>query len=166
MSKIIATDHFETSNWEVSFEDLAPNYADLFIGFTDDAPVVEFKNLKFKYELKQDGNIKKYGVFPPAGVRYVRSDQPYLVVERLNLILETEYELYLWAENGGKSFETTVSFTTPRPAQPYPSWVWNTETLRWDAPVPMPTDGKMYQWDEATTSWVEVPVQDTDTDSV
>ena len=41
MSKIIATDHFETQNWEVTFEDLVPNYADLFIGFTDDAPVVE-----------------------------------------------------------------------------------------------------------------------------
>ena len=40
MSKIIATDHFETQNWEVTFEDLAPTYADLFIGFTDDAPVV------------------------------------------------------------------------------------------------------------------------------
>ena len=39
MSKIIATDHFETQNWEVTFEDLATNYADLFIGFTDDAPV-------------------------------------------------------------------------------------------------------------------------------
>ena len=88
MSKIIATDHFETSNWEVTFEDLASHYADLFIGFTDDAPVVEFKDLKFKYELKQDGNIKQYGVFPPPGVKYVRTDQPYIVVERLNLELE------------------------------------------------------------------------------
>ena len=81
MSKIIATDHFETSNWEVTFEDLASTYADLFIGFTDDAPVVEFKDLKFKYELKQDGNIKQYGVFPPPEVRYVRTDQPCIVVE-------------------------------------------------------------------------------------
>lgn len=29
MSKIFATDHFEPENWEVSFEDLAPNFADL-----------------------------------------------------------------------------------------------------------------------------------------
>ena len=114
MSKIIATDHFETQNWKVSFEDLAPNYTDLFIGFTDDAPVVEFKDLKFKYELKQDGNIKQYGVFPPPGVRYVSTDQPYIAVERLNLEPETEYELYLWAENDRKSFEKTVTFTTPQ----------------------------------------------------
>ena len=25
---------------------------------------------------------------------------------------------------------------------------------QWEAPVAMPTDGNMYSWDEATTSWV------------
>jgi hypothetical protein len=42
------------------------------------------------------------------------------------------------------------------PPKPYPSWVLNEDTCLWDAPVPMPSDGNMYQWDEATTSWVEV----------
>jgi len=137
MSKIIATDHFETQNWEVTFEDLAPTYADLIIGFTDDAPVVEFKDLKFKYELKQDGNIKQYGVFSPPGIKYVRTDQAYIVVERLNLLPEQTYELYLWAENGGESFERTVSFTTPRPAQPYPSWTWDGEKWNPQCRAPM-----------------------------
>ncbi|NDF50113.1 MAG: hypothetical protein EB116_08535 [Betaproteobacteria bacterium] len=41
------------------------------------------------------------------------------------------------------------------PPKPYPSWVLNEDTCLWGAPVPMPTDG-VYQWDEATTSWVEV----------
>lgn len=40
------------------------------------------------------------------------------------------------------------------PPQPYASWVLNEETCLWDAPTPYPTDGAMYQWDEATTSWV------------
>ena len=40
--------------------------------------------------------------------------------------------------------------------QPYPSWTLNEETCRWDSPVAMPTDGKLYQWDEATTNWIEV----------
>jgi len=39
--------------------------------------------------------------------------------------------------------------------QPFPSWVLD-ENAQWQAPVPMPTDGKMYSWDEATQSWVEV----------
>jgi len=42
--------------------------------------------------------------------------------------------------------------------QPYPSWILNEDTCRWDAPVPYPTDDKMYSWDEATTSWVEVVI--------
>jgi len=39
--------------------------------------------------------------------------------------------------------------------QPYPSWVLDANA-QWQAPVPMPTDGKMYSWDEAAQAWVEV----------
>ena len=39
--------------------------------------------------------------------------------------------------------------------QPYPSWILNEDTCLWNAPTPMPTDGKMYIWDESTTSWIE-----------
>ena len=40
--------------------------------------------------------------------------------------------------------------------QPYASWVLNQNTWLWEAPVAMPTDGKSYEWDEATTSWKEL----------
>ena len=40
--------------------------------------------------------------------------------------------------------------------QPYPSWTISAPTWLWQAPVPYPTDGKQYYWDEATLSWVEV----------
>jgi len=39
------------------------------------------------------------------------------------------------------------------PPQPYPSWILDSNVV-WQAPVAMPTDGGMYSWDEATTSWV------------
>ncbi len=35
--------------------------------------------------------------------------------------------------------------------QPYPSWIRSGSL--WNAPVPMPTDGKMYNWDEAAGAW-------------
>ena len=41
------------------------------------------------------------------------------------------------------------------PPEPYPSWSLNPETADWEAPVPMPTDGKMYAWDEAQQAWIE-----------
>lgn len=40
------------------------------------------------------------------------------------------------------------------PPQPYPSWVLNEDTCLWDAPVPYPTDGELYSWDEAAGEWV------------
>jgi hypothetical protein len=39
------------------------------------------------------------------------------------------------------------------PPQPFASWTLNADA-QWEAPVAMPTDGEMYSWDEATTSWV------------
>jgi hypothetical protein len=39
------------------------------------------------------------------------------------------------------------------PPQPFASWTLNADA-QWEAPVSMPTDGAMYAWDEATTSWV------------
>ena len=45
------------------------------------------------------------------------------------------------------------AFIAPKP---YPSWLLNTTTCQWQAPVPYPSDGKTYIWDEATLSWVLV----------
>jgi len=38
---------------------------------------------------------------------------------------------------------------------PYPSWVLSQTTWLWEAPVPMPVDGKVYGWDEPSLSWIE-----------
>lgn len=48
--------------------------------------------------------------------------------------------------------ETNDVFYAPKP---YPSWILNQSTWLWDAPTPMPTDGKIYKWDEDTLSWKE-----------
>jgi hypothetical protein len=42
------------------------------------------------------------------------------------------------------------------PPKPFASWVLNEDTCLWDAPVAMPTDGKIYTWDEETVAWKEV----------
>lgn len=46
-----------------------------------------------------------------------------------------------------------IGFAAP---QPFPSWTKNSDTYLWEAPTPMPTDGKRYSWDEATLAWVEI----------
>lgn len=39
--------------------------------------------------------------------------------------------------------------------QPYPSWTLNADA-QWQPPVPYPTDGKFYTWNEETLTWDEV----------
>lgn len=48
-----------------------------------------------------------------------------------------------------------IGFYAP---QPYPSWTLNSQSYLWESPVPYPTDGKSYAWDEETTTWVELSI--------
>jgi hypothetical protein len=45
------------------------------------------------------------------------------------------------------------AFISPKP---YNSWVLNEDSCLYEAPTPMPTDDKIYSWDEDTTSWIEI----------
>ena len=40
--------------------------------------------------------------------------------------------------------------------QLYNSWILNKETFIWEPPIPYPTDGKMYYWDESIINWKEI----------
>ncbi len=39
--------------------------------------------------------------------------------------------------------------------QPYPSWVLDEATCRWEPPVARPSAGGPWSWNEATLSWTE-----------
>ena len=39
------------------------------------------------------------------------------------------------------------------PPQKFPSWILDEDTCVYEAPVAMPDDGKLYNWNEETTSW-------------
>jgi len=57
----------------------------------------------------------------------------------------------------GHTYRSDIdAFVAPKP---FASWILNADA-QWEAPVAMPTDGQMYSWDEATTSWkVNEPAQ-------
>ena len=52
---------------------------------------------------------------------------------------------------GGIYDEVRDAFIGPKS---YPSWILNEETCQWEAPTPMPTEGKWY-WNEAEQVWVD-----------
>lgn len=37
--------------------------------------------------------------------------------------------------------------------QPFPSWILNEDSCLWESPIPYPTDGKYYDWNEEELNW-------------
>ena len=58
-----------------------------------------------------------------------------------------------YASVGSTYDKTRDAFIPPKP---YASWTLVEDTCQWAAPTAYPDDGKMYEWDEDTTSWTEV----------
>jgi hypothetical protein len=50
-----------------------------------------------------------------------------------------------------------VGFAAP---QPFASWTLNQNSYLWEAPTPMPVDGKLYTWNEIDQEWVEITVSE------
>jgi hypothetical protein len=49
--------------------------------------------------------------------------------------------------------EERDAFISPKP---YSKWILNEETCQWEAPIPYPTDGKDYVWNDNKGEWEEV----------
>ena len=62
---------------------------------------------------------------------------------------------------GVLEFLTELDYNTRKRAEffsrkPFDSWIFDESTLMWNPPIAVPTDDKVYQWNEAATAWVEV----------
>jgi len=56
-----------------------------------------------------------------------------------------------YAGIGYKYGDELDAFILPKP---FTSWTLNEDTCFWEAPVAMPTDGKIYNWNEETQAWL------------
>jgi len=78
--------------------------------------------------------------------------------------VQTSYNTYGGVHSGGKTplrknyagigyiyDSTRNAFYSP---QPYSSWTLNEDSCIWEAPTPMPEDGRYY-WDEDSLSWIK-----------
>ena len=70
--------------------------------------------------------------------------------------VQTSYNATIRKNYAGIGFTYDEDRDAFIPPKPYESWTLNEETCRWQAPTPYPQDGRLYQWDEDTTSWIEV----------
>ena len=58
---------------------------------------------------------------------------------------------YNFATIGGHYDSVADAFYAEKP---FDSWILNTDTYVWEAPVSMPDDGNGYRWDEDNEQWV------------
>ena len=70
---------------------------------------------------------------------------------------QTSYNANIRKNYAGIGYKFDESLNAFIPPQLYPSWVLNNDTAQWEHPVPYPTDGKAYIWDEAKKDWVLAP---------
>lgn len=59
----------------------------------------------------------------------------------------------IYAPVGGSYNPITDLFI---PIKPMPSWILDESGYKWVEPIPYPTDGKPYEWDESIVNWIEI----------
>ena len=67
---------------------------------------------------------------------------------------QTSYNSNFRKHYAGISYTYDASLDAFISPKPYPSWTLDDVTANWIAPVPCPTDGQSYEWNEATQTWV------------
>jgi hypothetical protein len=80
--------------------------------------------------------------------------------------IQTSYNTYAGAHNSGgtplRKNYAGIGYTYDRERdafympQPYSSWTLDEDTCLWAPPTAYPDDGKVYEWNEETTAWVEI----------
>ena len=68
---------------------------------------------------------------------------------------QTSYSGSFRTRYAGINYAYSVGYDAFIPPQPFPSWLFDVAILDWVAPVPYPSEGGPYVWDESTLSWVE-----------
>jgi len=67
---------------------------------------------------------------------------------------QTSYNAKIRKNYAGIGFIYDAARDAFIPPKPFNSWVLDEQTCAWQPPTPMPQDGQIYGWDEATMGWV------------
>ena len=70
--------------------------------------------------------------------------------------IKTSYNATIRKNFAGIGYSYNEALDAFIPPKPFASWVLNEETCRWDAPVPYPSDGLIYTWNEELGDWEAV----------
>jgi hypothetical protein len=68
---------------------------------------------------------------------------------------QTSYNNNIRKNYAGIGFTYNEDIDAFVPPKPFASWLLNEQTAKWEAPVAMPDDGKKYEWNEDSQSWIQ-----------
>jgi hypothetical protein len=74
--------------------------------------------------------------------------------------IQTSYNGNIRKNYAGIGYKYDVDLDAFISSQPYPSWILNNNTAKWEAPTAYPTDGKSYNWNEELKTWIEVAAEE------
>jgi len=143
-----------TGSLTVDTRNIQSHGADLCALLNRHGQVVNLHGVEMSLTIHADGEQILDLRLPPPGVRYEKTDQDILATGQVHWLPDQEIAAHAWCKTTtGHEVTADASFVAPRPPQPYPSWTWIDGA--WTAPVPYPSDGGMYQWDEDVQAWGE-----------
>jgi hypothetical protein len=153
--------------FSLDLEEIDPyqNYVDTKFSFTEnEKPEANFIDLSFGYSLFGEEDTLGVDSYPKENIKYFSSDQEYLELSRVfGFTPNKEYTLSVWASNNNENFSETFVFEFPKPAKPFSSWIWNDESISWEAPIPYPGGHgePFYVWNEESQAWdIAIPKEE------
>lgn len=146
---------FDVATRALTFDasDAQPWGGDLIATVNRYGRVIDLRGLRAGVSVTSDGTEILSKQWPPAGVKFSKTDQDVIFTERLIWNSDAAIVISVWLEIADGRHEATWNLTAPRPEQPYPSWTWG--GTAWGPPVAYPADGE-HTWDEAGQAWVPV----------
>ena len=105
----------------------------------------EQKGIEFCKFLYGQDTIWKQSSYNTRGGKHYLSEEP-------DVLSNTQEKAFRknFAGIGYTYDETRNAFIGPKP---YNSWILNEDTCFWESPIPYPTDGQLYTWNEEALSW-------------
>lgn len=70
--------------------------------------------------------------------------------------LRTSYNGNIRKNHAGIGYTYDESRDAFIPPKPFESWLLNEETCGWNSPIPYPSDGSIYLWNEPELSWNKI----------
>ena len=68
--------------------------------------------------------------------------------------IQTSYTSSFRKNYAGTNYTYNAELNAFVPPRPWPSWQLDQQSCQWQPPVPYPSDGLDYHWDEVNTVWV------------